>query len=267
VAVKILLFSLLATSCFDADRQIVFIPKQVDAYVLPDNRIPAEQLEELELTSGDGTKIFAMLASQTFDAPTILFCHGQAENIDEAWGRTQALFEQGYHVLVVDYRGYGKSEGEPSEEGLYQDAQAAFAFLVEERSVLRARLVIVGFSMGTGVATWLASQNQAEALVLGAPFTSMRELVSGSVPGGVPHDWVSVVEMDTLSRIAGIGEALVIAHGDEDDRIPFRMGQEVFRRASEPKRFLPFAGVNHVDLIVEAAPSIAVALDEMLGPM
>src|SRR5262245_52836239 len=211
---RFVLIALLACSCVDADQFIVFIPRQVDAYELPDNHIPAEQLEEIQLTSADGTKIFGMFATQTssLSARTILFCHGQAENIDEAWGRTQALFDEGFNVLVIDYRGYGKSEGDPSESGLYQDAQAGFDLLLD-RGVPRSRLVIVGFSMGTGVASQLAATNAAALLVLGAPFTSMRELVEGSVPGGVPHDWVSTVEMDTLSRIPRIGEPLVVAHG------------------------------------------------------
>jgi fermentation-respiration switch protein FrsA (DUF1100 family) len=258
--------SLLASSCIDSDRLVVFLPVQVDEYELPDNRIPMELLQEIELTSADGTRIFGMLASQPGEARTILFCHGQAENIDEAWGRTQALYDLGHHVLVIDYRGYGKSEGEPSEQGLYQDAQAGYDLLVD-RGVTPGRMVIAGFSMGTGVATQLATQNEAAALVLGAAFTSMRELVSGSFPGGVPHGWVSTVDMDTLSRIRSIGEPLVMAHGDEDDRIPYRMGEEVFRHAAEPKTFLRREGVNHVDLIEEAAPEIGRSLEALLGPM
>jgi hypothetical protein len=84
VAVRIALLFWLLSSCVDADKYIVFIPKKVAEYELPDNRIPMEQVEEIELTSSDGTKLFGMLASQTFEAKTILFCHGQTENIDEA---------------------------------------------------------------------------------------------------------------------------------------------------------------------------------------
>ncbi len=263
---SMLLVLLGCASCVNADRFIVFIPKQVDAYELPDNRIPADQLEEIELTASDGTRLFAMLASQPTPARTMLFCHGQAENIDEAWGRTMALFDQGYSVLVLDYRGYGKSDGEPSEEGLYLDAQAALDLLID-RGVTRSDLVIVGFSMGTGVATELAFTNDAAALVLGAPFTSMRELVEGSAPGGVPHDWISTVEMDTLARIPTIGEPLVVAHSRDDPRIPFRMGQQVFRSAAEPKIFLSFDDAGHGGLIIRAAPEIGSALTRLLGPM
>ena len=112
-----------------------------------------------------------------------------------------------------------------------------------------------------------ATTADASALVLGAAYTSMRELVSGSFPGGIPHGWVSEVEIDTLSRIGRIGMPLVMAHGDEDDRIPYRMGEEVFRHAAEPKAFIRMEGVNHVDLIQEAAPEISASLDELLGPM
>jgi uncharacterized protein len=260
------LLLVLSVGCVDADRYLVFLPTQVDAYTLPGNRIPQEELEEIALTSSDGTRIFAMLASATSTAPAMLFLHGQAENIDEAWGRTMALYDLGYQVLVLDYRGYGKSEGEPSEDGLYLDAQAGFDLLLA-RGIPRSRLVIVGFSMGTGVASHLAATNDSAALVLAAPFTSMRAIVEGSFPGGIPPGWVSEVEMDTLARISSIGAPLVVAHGDDDDRIPFRMGEEVFRHAAEPKKFLRLEGVDHAGLIEAAAPAIGEALETLLGPM
>lgn len=259
-----LLSMLSLVGCVDADELLVFLPIAVDEYELPNNRIPEELLEEVTLTSTDGTKLFAYFADQPSDAPTVIFLHGQASNIDEAWHRVMALWEEGWRVFAVDYRGYGKSEGTPSEAGLYADARAAFSYLLEDRGLPPSRVVIVGFSMGTGVASQLAVDVDAAALILGAPFTSMHAMIEGSAPGGIPHGWVSEVQMDTLAKIPRVGMPVIVAHGTSDDRIPFRFGEEVFRHARPPKRFLPFAGVNHGDLILEAAPSIANAVREIV---
>lgn len=259
-----LLLVLGVSGCVDADRLFVFLPISVEEYELPNNRVPEELIEEVELTSRDGTKIFALFADRPEEAPTVLFLHGQASNIDEAWHRVMALWDEGWRVLAVDYRGYGKSEGTPSEAGLYDDAQAAFDHLLNERGVAPGRVVIVGFSMGTGVASNLALDANAAALVLAAPFTSMREMVEGSAPGGVPHGWVSEVQMDTLAKIPRVRMPVIVAHGTDDDRIPFRFGEEVFRAALPPKRFLPFSGLSHDGLLLEAAPAIADAVRQIV---
>jgi hypothetical protein len=250
------------SGCVDADGLIVFLPKKADRYEFPDNRIPIDAIEQITLVSADGTRVSAVIVRGTAGAPWAVYCHGQATNIDGDWSRITALWEQGWSVLAVDYRGYGTSDGEPSEEGLYMDAQAAFDHALS-LGVPPARLTIVGFSMGTAVASHLAGENRAAALVLGAPFTSMGDMVEGSAPGGVPPGWVSEVEMDTLARIGGIGMPLVVAHGEADERIPFRMGEEVFRLAMPPKRFLPYEGVHHNDLIVTAAGDIRASLMEI----
>lgn len=259
-----LLLLSLSAAC-TLEEQLVFMPVRTDSYDLPGNRIPMDRIETLELTSNDGVRIFAILARQEASSghPTVYYLHGQATNLDDSWHYIMRLWDLGWNVLAIDYRGFGRSEGSPTEAGLYLDADAGAEALDELPGVDPDRVVIWGYSLGTGVASHVGLEHPQGALVLEAPYTSMSEVVEGTTPVSVPSAWIADVELDTLSRMADIHIPVVVVHGTEDVRIPYRMGQEVFDRANEPKRFVSVAGAGHTELLERADSRIVEALAEI----
>jgi fermentation-respiration switch protein FrsA (DUF1100 family) len=241
---------LLAIGCLPRDLG-VFAPIRTDRYTFPGNHVPVELIQEHALVAADGVRIAAVSAVQPAPAacPTALYLHGQASNIDVAWPDVQRLWDAGYNVVVVDYRGYGKSEGEPSEAGLYLDARAAFALAQGDPRLDASRLVLWGHSLGTAVASELALDAPAALLVMMAPFTSMTDMVELSSPYGVPADWHTDAELDTLSRIGAVPLPVVVVHGTDDSRVPTWMGEEVYRAARDPKRLVLVDGAGHDDVL------------------
>lgn len=253
---------LLLCGCMEVD---VFVPVKTAAYSLPGNLVPAPLLEEISLTASDAVPLAAIWAFQPDPAghATAVYLHGQAENLDGAWHRIQVLWSAGYNVLAVDYRGFGRSGGTPSEEGLYRDAEATLLAARGDPRIDGARIVIWGFSLGTGVASWLAAGHEASALVLEAPFTSMWALVERSSPFGIPGDWVTDAEFDTLGRIDGIAMPLVVAYGTGDERIPNWMSRAVYDRALQPKRLVRVEGAGHDEVGPVGIGAIVAGLTEM----
>lgn len=243
----------------------VFLPVTTDRYRFPDSHVPPAQVEELALTAADGVRLAAVLALQAHAAaaPTVVYLHGQAEDIDGAWGSVQRLWDRGWNVLALDYRGFGRSAGTPSERGVYLDADAAFAAARADPRLAPDRLVIWGFSLGTGVASHLALGAPAAALVLEAPFTSMVDMVEWTNPYGVPADWVTDVKLDTLGRIGSVALPVVVARGADDRRVPAWMSEEVYARAQEPKRLVVVPGAGHDGIMEGGLAEIAAALLEI----
>jgi fermentation-respiration switch protein FrsA (DUF1100 family) len=147
-------------------------------------------------------------------------------------------------VLAYDYRGYGRSAGRPSEEGVYRDALAAYEH-VRARGVPASRLVAFGESLGGAVSVHLASQRPCAALVLVSPFTRLRDVAR--VHYG-PLAALAGDRFDALGLIPTIRRPLLVAHGDQDEIVPFELGVRLFEAAAEPKRFLRVEGAHHNDV-------------------
>lgn len=263
LASSALALALFAGCTFDG--VLVFQPRRVDRYTLPGNRVPPALLDEVELEAEDGVRLHAFLARHEDAAarPTVLYLHGQATCLDGAWDEVMRLWELGWNVLALDYRGYGLSGGEPTEAGLYLDALAGLEALSVRGDIDPARIVIWGYSMGSGIAAYAAAAAPREALVLEAPYTSMADLVSGVTPLDLPSSWLASSTIDTLSRVPDLECATVVAHGTEDERIPYWMGREVFAAAADPKRLVTVEGAGHADVALRAGPRIVEALLEI----
>ena len=256
---------LLALACVPRDFG-VFSPIRTDRYTFPGNHVPVELIEERALTTADGVTLAAVLALQRAPGarPTALYLHGQASNIDVAWPDVQRLWDAGYNVAVVDYRGYGRSGGEPSEAGLYLDAQAALDLVVGDARLDASRIALWAHSLGTAVASHLALTAPAALLVLASPFTSMTDMVELSSPYGVPSDWHTDARFDTLSRIGAVAMPLVVVHGTDDRRVPLWMGEQVFAAANEPKRLVAVAGAGHDDVLERGLGAALAACAELV---
>ena len=179
----------------------------------------------------------------------VLWMHGNAGNIadrlDQAVEMKRVL---GVSSFMFDYRGYGKSEGRPSEKGLYQDAEAAFKWLTETRGINPGNIILYGHSLGSAVSVDLALEKgmNAGGMVLESPFTSAAD-VARTIYFGLPVGLVMSVKLDNIGRIGEVKMPILIIHGVSDTVIPFEMGKKLFDAAPEPKTFLPIAGGDHSD--------------------
>jgi fermentation-respiration switch protein FrsA (DUF1100 family) len=178
---------------------------------------------------------------------TLLFCHGNAGNVSHRLENVYYLLQTGFQVLLFDYRGYGHSSGQPSEEGLYRDAIAAWSYLVERPDTAGVPRIIFGRSLGGAVAVELATRVTADGLILESTFTSIRTLARLVFPLPLPE---LPVYYDSLSKIGRIRMPLLAIHGQEDELIPFADGKKLFDAAPEPKIWVPLVGAGHNDTYV-----------------
>jgi fermentation-respiration switch protein FrsA (DUF1100 family) len=196
---------------------------------------------EVSLTTADGLRLAAWLVETPGSRGAVLFCHGNYGNISHLLDPIRIFCGLGFDVLVFDYRGYGQSEGEPSEEGTYLDAEAARDFLVQEEGVDPARLVLCGRSLGGPIAARLARQHPPGALLLESTFTSLPELGRRRYPF-FPVRRLCRYTYDTLGQLAGIRCPVLVVHSRQDDLIPFEQGQALYAAANSPKEFLEISG-------------------------
>lgn len=177
-----------------------------------------------------------------------LHFHGNAGNITYRALAARRITAAGSAVLLLDYRGYGRSEGRPSEAGLYRDAEAAYEWLVRQ-GWDPGKIVIHGESLGCAVAVDLAARKKCGAVVLEAPFPSARAVAQTVLP------WVGpllVSGFNTKEKIGRVRAPLLVIHGGRDDIIPHRLGQRVYEAAPEPKSFWTVPGASHNDLLWQA---------------
>jgi fermentation-respiration switch protein FrsA (DUF1100 family) len=199
--------------------------------------------EEVFLEAADGTRIHGWFLPARGSRFTVLLCHGNAGNITRRLERDLAI---GVDVFLFDYRGFGRSEGSPDEEGTYRDAVAAHRYLVQKRAVDPKQLILLGESLGAAVAVELSLREPAAALVLEAPFTSIPAMARLVYPF-LPFTSRLRTRYDNLAKIPRIGRPLLIIHGRRDVTVPFEHGEELFRAALEPKAFVPLDGAGHAD--------------------
>lgn len=218
--------------------------------------------EPLTLLTPDGERLDAWFVPKERAQASVLILHGNAGNMSHRL-ETIAMFHRlGYNVLIFDYRGYGRSTGQPSETGLYRDAQTAWDYLVRQRGISPERIILFGESLGGAVAAWLAARGHAGALVLSSAFISVPELAADLYPW-LPMKWLARLRYDTRAALAETTCPVLIAHSPDDEIVPFRHGQALFNAAAEPKVFLPLAG-GHNDGFIFMRPAWVEALAEFL---
>jgi fermentation-respiration switch protein FrsA (DUF1100 family) len=223
------------------------------AYLFPVSQVvplatPADFVSH-SLVASDGVRVHAIELPAPPGARTVVHFHNNRETVEAAADFARAIRKRGLGVLLVEYRGYGASRGEePSEEGLYCDAEAAFAMLAT-RGVPPERIVLSGTSLGTGVAAEMARRGRGSRLVLVTPYTSIPDLVTDRVPG-MPADLVLADRFATLEKAPDIHVPALVIHGDADEIVPFAMGQKV-AGAIAGAHFIRVPGGHHGDLFAK----------------
>jgi len=234
-------FGLLAL--FFAQRAVLF-PAPTTART-PPHAAGFTEAEEHVLSTADGEKVIVWHVPARPGRPVVLYFHGNGDYLAGFFGRFRGLIADGIGIVALSYRGYAGSSGRPSEEGLLQDAAAAYGFTAARYST--DRIVAWGFSLGTGVAIPLAADQPVGKLILEAPYTSIAD-VAASAFWFAPVRLMMRDQFHSDRRIAQIRVPLLVMHGALDLTIPVAFGERLFALANEPKRFVRIARGSHNDL-------------------
>jgi fermentation-respiration switch protein FrsA (DUF1100 family) len=201
--------------------------------------------EDVWIDTSDGVRLNGWWISQPQARFTTLHLHGNGGNITHRAEIALALARSGSSVLLLDYRGYGRSEGRPTEAGLYRDAEAAYEHL-RARGVAPENLIIHGESLGSAVAVDLATRKTCAGLVLEAPFSSARAVAGRVLPLLGP---ALIWSFNAKGKIGQLRVPLLVIHGDRDEVIDYSLGRELFEAAPEPKQFWTVEGAGHNDIL------------------
>ena len=260
----LILVSLVARHMLILDRTMIYFPQR-EIEVTPDS--VGLEYEDVYLTASDGTRIHGWHIPGR-SKRTLLWFHGNAGNISHRLDNIQALNRRlGVGALIIDYRGYGLSEGKPSEKGLYMDAEAAFDYLVSDLGLDAEReIVLFGRSLGAGVAVEMATRHRVRGVMIESGFTSIREMAesSGSI---LPVPLVLALfeaRYDSISKIGRVESPLMILHGDRDDTVPYWMAEKLYAAASEPKTLYPIRGAGHNDTVRIGGETYFKALEDFI---
>lgn len=207
-------------------------------------------VEDVWLRSGEH-RVHCWWAPLEGAPAAVLFLHGNAGNVTHRVRHIRAWRAAGASILVIDYRGYGRSEGRPSEAGLYEDALAGYRYL-KGRGYQPEQIVVHGESLGTVAAAHVASIEPVAGLILEAPFPSARAAAHTVLPLLGP---LLVWGFDLKSRLARVAAPLLVIHGEQDEVIPFRLGRAVFEAAPQPKEFWAIPNAGHNDIPETAGPA------------
>lgn len=205
--------------------------------------------ETVSFTAADGVQLSGWFIPAAEDRGVILFFHGNAGNISHRLDSLAIFHRLGLSSFIIDYRGYGKSAGRPSEAGTYRDAEAAWKYLVTEQRVAPDRIVIFGRSLGGAVGAWLAARYPARACILESTFTSAPDMAALLFPL-FPARLFCRYQYNALKAVQEMNCPLLVAHSPEDDIIPYAQGRRLFEAAKEPKFFLVMQGDHNSGFLV-----------------
>jgi uncharacterized protein len=200
-------------------------------------------VQVLNLASAAGEKLVAWYTPAPSNKPTILFFHGKGGSISGRTHRFTYYTSKGYGALFLSYRGYGASSGSPSRDGIMSDAEKAYDWLTAN-GVKAEKILVVGESMGTGVAALLAARRPVAGVSLEAPYSSIED-IAVSRYWWLPVHFLIKPNFDPVNEIAKIRAPILMQQGDQDESIPIEFGRELFKAANQPKEFFTIPGGTH----------------------
>ncbi len=195
----------------------------------------------VEIKTEDNIKLHGWFIPAKDSNKVILFSHGNAGNISNRGDSIKIFHELGLNVLIFDYRGYGKSEGHPHEQGLYQDVYAVWTYLIEKKGYTKENIIIFGRSLGGAVAMWLAVKVQAHSLIIESTFSSFRDIASAQLPI-ISRLLIARYSFKTAGRASKFAGQLLVVHSVEDEIVPYKLAKKIFNAATQPKTFLTISG-------------------------
>lgn len=197
------------------------------------------QFENISFETTDHQVLHGWFVPAKGGQDTVLFCHGNAQNISYRLEKSAFFHQLGMNVFLFDYRGYGRSQGRPSEQGLYRDVDAAYHYLIS-RGISRDRIIGYGESLGAAVMVDLAFRQPMKALVLEGAFTNIKDMAAVYYPL-IPR-FMIFTRFDSRQKIASIKIPKLMIHSKDDQVVPFYLGKKLFEAAAPPREFLEIRG-------------------------
>ncbi len=199
--------------------------------------------QDVSIETTDGVTLHGWFIAGR-SSQVLLFFHGNAGNISHRLDSIRLFQDLGLSVLIIDYRGYGQSEGRTTERGIYRDADAAWRYLIEDRGIVASDIVIFGRSLGASVASRLAAQQQPLALIVESSFTSVPDIAQDLYPW-LPARWLSRLSHATRDYVRDVRCPVLVVHSRDDEIIPFHHGEAIFSSANEPRTLLAIRGTHN----------------------
>ncbi len=204
--------------------------------------------EDVHIATKDGVDIHGWFIPAKEPEGALLFSHGNGGNISHRLEKLQMLHELNLDILIYDYRGYGKSRGKPSEQGLYLDAQVTLDYLIHEKRYEPDHIIAYGESLGGAVAIQLAAGTELGGLIIEGSFSSIKDIARHYFPY-IPS-FIYKTRFDSVRKIRDIPVPKLIVHSIDDEVIPFKYGVALFEAAAEPKKFVILKGGHNDAFLV-----------------
>lgn len=241
--ITLFLFGIVMSGCKTVINNLAFHPDNVN--VIQQNSLP-QGIEEFVVLTEDDVKITNLYLPAADSDKILIYFHGNAGNIYHRIPDLMQLQKSGLNVVGVSYRGYGKSEGAPSEDGIYQDGKAIFRYVSKELGFSDKNIVIFGRSIGTTVAINTAQYKEIAGLVLVSPLTSGKAQAKASGLGLFSS--LAGNSFDNIAKIKNILAPVLVIHGTKDRIVPHSMGKEIFDAVKSRKKLIKIKGAGHNDI-------------------
>ena len=246
------------------DRWLAFFPTK-EITNTPDDL--GMHFEEVYFPAADGTQLHGWFIPGRGD-DTLVWFHGNAANISNRVYNIMLLYQHvGANVFIFDYRGYGRSEGKPSEKGMYSDGEGVLEYLRSREDIDHDRLVLFGRSLGGCIVAELAMAHRVKAVILESSFTSVDAMARYNRPAiafFIPSRLLIKSRFDSIKKMPLIHSPVMVVHGDKDVTVPIHMGRELFNAANEPKRFYEIKGATHDDTHIVGSEAYFKALRDFI---
>lgn len=235
------IYILLTLFFYFYQKRIIFAPGR-EIFRFPDDE--GLEYDDIDLKTPDGLTLNAWYIPNQSASKTVLFCHGNAGSLSSRMDTIKLLHEMGLSLFIFDYRGYGISDGSPSEKGFYIDVETALAYMKDELLISQDDIIIWGRSLGGPVAAYIASRGDFYATVLESTFTSIRDMAVHKFKI-LPTFIMTRFKFPTVDYVKQVTSPILIVHSPDDEIIPYYMGERLFEAASSPKKFLVLKGSHN----------------------
>lgn len=216
--------------------------------------------EDISLTTSDNERLHGWYIPAANSRGVLLFFHGNAGNISHRLESIKIFHELDLDTLIIDYRGYGQSTGEASEQGTYLDAQAAWDYLINNRRIPAHRIIIFGRSLGGAIGAWLGVQNTPAAVIIESSFSSGADMAHRLYPF-LPTRLITRLKYPVADYAGRLNCPVLVVHSRHDEIIPFSMGQEIYAAVKQQKKFLELRGDHNNGFMVSQGEYIAALKD------
>ncbi len=220
--------------------------------------------QDINPVTQDGVKLHGWFIPHTGARTAFLLFHGNAGNISHRLDWIQMLHDLETQIVIIDYRGYGRSAGKPFEQGLYLDALAAYDWWIKNHGAEGNKLILFGESLGGAVAVDLAAKVPVDGIVLQSTFSSARDMAKAMIPLGLLQPFIGV-QFDSASKIRSLRCPKLFIHGSLDETVPYSLGRKLYASCLPPKNFYVVNLAGHNDLLTRAAGSYSTQLRTFLS--